>query len=158
MPYCTAQDVEDAVGGPDRLIQLIDWDHDGDTDDTGESADNTRLVAMIDEASAWAARYLSRRVSLPLDVDAATVDPSLRKLVAREVVYRYRQANQNATEADIREHEEALEWLRAVSTGESTLAADVAAASENWVGGEVGDRDELDDGDTFTRKNSGGFW
>jgi phage gp36-like protein len=158
MPYCTAKDVEDAVGGADRLIELIDWDHDGDADDTGASADNERLVAMIDEASAWAARYLSRRVALPLDVVADTVDPSLRKAVAREVVYRFRMARQNVTPADQEEHEETLEWLRSVSTGEATLAADAAAPSESWVGGEVGNRDDLDDEDTFTRKNSGGFW
>lgn len=158
MPYCNKQDVEDAVGGSDRLIELIDWDHDGDADDVGASADDTRLNAKIAEATSWAARYISRRVSLATDVDPLTVDPSLRMAVAREVVYLFRLARQITTAADQERHDETLEWLRAVASGEATIDASRAPAASNWVGTQTGDREDLDDEVVLTRGNSGGFW
>ncbi|MBA2718927.1 MAG: DUF1320 domain-containing protein [Chloroflexi bacterium] len=76
MAYTTQADLELAAGGPDRFVDLADWDGDG-------VADADVVARAQADADATINRYLRGRYTCPI----ANPTPELRNLAADLAVY-----------------------------------------------------------------------
>lgn len=112
MPYTSKQEMIDRFGA-DELIQLTDRA----SPSTGAISDTVLNQALAD-ADSEADGYLGARYTLPL----ATVPVALKRIAAD--IARYRLYDNAATEEVRKRYEDAIKFLRAVSSGEATLGID----------------------------------
>ena len=106
MAYASLDDIVMAVGGPDRLVQLADWDNDGVVDDAVIAAAQVAADALIDS-------YARMRYATPIANPSATI----RSVAAQEAVYQIRHNRGMAGQSEIDERAQRIEWLRDLSRG-----------------------------------------
>jgi len=107
MPYAEQSHVEMAVGGPDRLVQLADWDGDGVVDSGVVIAAQAAADSLIDS-------YARKRYATPFANPSETV----RRVAAEECVYWLRQARGMVGPTEIEERKVRLAWLESMSKGD----------------------------------------
>lgn len=145
MAYCEQGDVENAAGGPDRLVQLVDYDADGNPD-ADELADAIAAAGTLIDS------YAQRKYRVPLD----PVPEVVRIKCAREVVYQLRDAKDILTDRDVARHDELLQWLQDLARGIASLGTSPDGATSSEILDEAGGRDEADE--TITRDSLKGVW
>jgi len=118
MAYCLQSDVEQRAGGRAALVQLADTGN-------GE-VDATIVTAAIRDADAWIDSYAQERYAVPFGLATApgTVPPVIARLSAEEAVYRLRCDRRAADEYDHTKHEQAAEWLTALSKGSVSVGVE----------------------------------
>lgn len=107
MAYCTRAQVINAVGGVDRLRQLLD--RDGDTVE-----DPNVLEDAIATADALIDSYAQKRFAVPF----AAVTSTIGMLSARLTRYELRLQNSCLSSGDEKSYEQDLKWLDALSKGD----------------------------------------
>ncbi len=141
MAYCTKNDL------PISLALAREY-----VTDTGSETDaekDARIAAIIDQAQSEVDGYVGVQHGIPLD----PVPKVIRDVTARIAVYRlaYRKGK---TDAYQRDYDEAIRFLRDVSTGKATLGPETGgeqeAAREDGGSVQVNDR-------VFTRDKLSGF-
>lgn len=110
MAYSTSSDVETAVGGAARLLQLTDRDGDG----VYGAEDAAVVAAAIAEADALIDSYASKRFATPF----ATPPTTIVKLSARLARYALRSQQNCLSQADVTSYESDVKWLEALAKGE----------------------------------------
>lgn len=76
MAYATQTQIQMAAGGPDRFVQLADWNGDG-------TVDADVIAEAQARADGWIDQYLRERYTTPI----ATPSDTLIRLAADEAVY-----------------------------------------------------------------------
>lgn len=113
MAYATTANVELAVGGAARLLQLSDDDRDG-------IADAGLIDSAIAEADGLINSYASKRYHVPLTTP--TVD--IVALSARHAARVLRRYKNQVLASDITDEKNDRDWLKALSLGQVNLASD----------------------------------
>lgn len=114
MAYCTVTDLEQAAGGPDRLVQIADWNKDG-------IADADRMALAISGADAMIDAYCNKQYLVPM----SPVPPLIRDLSARIAIWRMRQPS-NTIDPDTHGAcaKDDLDMLKAIKDGEISLGVE----------------------------------
>jgi phage gp36-like protein len=81
MPYASLDELQHAAGGAERLLQLTDWNADGEPD-----------IAAVDQALAQADAFLDQYLALRYEVPIAFPSPVLRGYAAEQAIYWLRQS------------------------------------------------------------------
>lgn len=144
MAYSTQSDLEFAVGGTDRLIQLADWDSDG-------TADAAVVAKAIAKADGEIDSYLRVRYATPV----ATPSQTLITLSAEWAIYLLRKARNMVSEANEAEHKQQIEIAGALRDGkirpDEPLPAASTAVRPSW-------RERDQDGEGMSRNGLKGAW
>ncbi|MCA9530481.1 MAG: DUF1320 family protein [Myxococcales bacterium] len=119
MAYATPADIETALG-PDRYLIVADRDADG-------SVDAAAVTAAIAEAEGTVDSYLVRW-SAELQALAQPL-PAVKAAVVSIVVWKLLVRQERATEDVKDDYDEAMRWLRDVSSGKADLGLDPVDAS-----------------------------
>lgn len=108
MPYASQAKIQDAAGGAANLVQISDWDGDGQVDAAAIAHGQAAADGLFDG-------YFAQRYSVPLENPTDTVIT----MAAQEAVYQIKLANRamSISEDDRRGHEERIAWLRDVAKG-----------------------------------------
>lgn len=106
MAYSTQDDLQQAVGGAARLVQLTDWDND-------RVADTGVITAAISEADAEIDSYVNKQYAVPL----ASVPPAIKRLSARRAKYRLLSPRGMVDSFVKDEYEADTKWLEGVRDG-----------------------------------------
>lgn len=101
MPYAVTADLEMAAGGPDRLIQLADWNEDG-------TADTDVIDSAIAAADSFIDSFGSVVGQTPLDTTTA---PIIKSMAANEAIYQIRERRGLISDRDIEARKERVEYL-----------------------------------------------
>jgi phage gp36-like protein len=123
MAYVTEADLVLRYG-QDELVQLTNRAG-------GSTIDSAVLAAAIADAEAEVDGYLASRYAVPVTVQAAL----LRSIAA--TVVRYRLHGKSAGETVRRDYEDALRWLRDVSTGKVVLVGAASPSASEGTNGRV---------------------
>lgn len=132
MAYSTHAQVQIAVGGPARLIELADLDNDG-TEDTGV------VDAAIATADAVIDSYTGHRYGVPLS-PVPTVISALSSYWAARVLRRNRYNGQPMVDDNDQELVD-REWLLKVAEGTISLGIEPTPAKASIVIDKAGERD-----------------
>jgi len=111
LAYSDTGDVQNAVGGSERLAELTDWDED-------EDPDTSVITSIISEADAWIDSFLSKRYSVPI---ASPVPRLIEAMSANESAFILKRNRSMVTEGDQIHHEERAKMLEDIATGRVTL-------------------------------------
>lgn len=110
MAYSTQSDVQTAVGGSDRLLQLSDV--------TGAGAvDSAYVQRAIDEADGWINTHAQKLYDVPI----APVPSPIRDISANEAGFILKSRRDMATEIDVKRHDERKALLEEFRDGKNTL-------------------------------------
>lgn len=141
MAYASITELQHAAGGPDRLLQLADWDADGIIDGP-----------VIDQALAQADAFLDQYLSLRYATPITAPSPALRGLAAEQAIYWIRQARLQVGEEENRQLENRQRQLELMSQGrlrpDEPLPARSSAVRAQFV-----ERDS-----DVSQKNLKGMW
>src|SRR5690349_1322724 len=107
MAYSVQADVEIAVGGAARLVQLADYDGNG-------ASDAGVVDAAIAEADALINSYASKRFAVPFAVAPSTIVRLSARMAARIL----RRNRQMVLASDVDEEKRDREWLEALAKGD----------------------------------------
>ena len=129
LPYSTFAEVQQKAGGPERLVQLADYDRDG-------VADPVEVADAVAEADEWIHTFARQRSNVPYD----TVPESIRHLSSREAVYILKRRRDTDTDKDERRHLEDLEWLTMLAEGKVSVGTDPLPPKSGHVKGRQTDR------------------
>ena len=124
-PYSTFADVELHAGGPERLVQLADYDRDA-------VADASVVDDVIAEVDAWINTFVNKRWKTGFP---GTTPPYITEISAKEVVYRLKRRRDTNTESDDNWHLECLEWLKMLAKGEVDPGVDPPPQKSSSVKG-----------------------
>lgn len=107
MAYATQAQMAVAAGGDARLLELADWDNDGEVDSSVLSQCIAEVDSMIDS-------YAATRYTVPV------ADPSVafQAVAASEYVYWLRQKRSLVSAEHKDEHDERVAWLVRLSKGQ----------------------------------------
>lgn len=112
--YAQQSDLENAVGGAERLVQLADWNKD-------RVADADRITAALVAASGEINNYLAKQRLVPL---ALPYPQSVIDCCARIARYRMAGPRGMQTEDWRKEYDDDVTWLKAIASGEIKLDVD----------------------------------
>src|SRR5690349_9639029 len=153
MAYATQAQIELAAGGPARLLQIADWDDDGDVD-----ADVIAWAQLT--ADSLINAHAQMRFAALLDADDATVDFAVM-LAANEAVYQLRSNRGQASDKDVADAAARLDLYKAIAAG-TIRPAEPAPTKSTAVTAEWLDREDDADGDGFdeavSRSTLRGLW
>lgn len=107
MAYSTSTDLEQACGGPERLVQLADWDKD-------RIADAAVITKAIAGADAEIDSYVNKQYSVPL---SAPLPQSIVEVSARRAKYRLLSPRGMVDQFVKDEHDADTKWLEGVRDG-----------------------------------------
>lgn len=152
MAYSAQADIEAAVGGAAKLIELIDYDADG-------LVDSAELTKHIEAADEFVDSYAQRRYNVPF----TAVPPIIKRFAVEETVYRLKLARTALTERDVAEREERIAWLTDLAKGVVSVGSDPepAASAAHVAEAQLhrnDDETEVDEGRTVTRQSLEGLW
>ena len=116
MAYSTITDLQNAVGGAARLVELADWDNDN-------TADPAVVAAAIAEADGLINSFVAR-AGLHTPIDPAHVTVDIVSLSARHAVRVLRRNRQQVLASDVEDEKNDREWLKMLAKGEVFLGAD----------------------------------
>lgn len=140
MPYSTTADVQQAVGGAKRLIDLTDW--------TNTGAIDAAVVALaIAEADAFIDSFSNKRWA------PGTTPLVITKLSAKIAARVLRRDREMVTEADVEAEKLDLAWLKMLSDGTVTLPSGTQVSTL-----EVDKTKERDSTKNVSRERLKGFW
>jgi len=108
MAYSTQADLEQACGGPARLVELTDWDEDG-------APDAGVIANAIAEADAEIDSYASKRFAVPID---APLPQQIVRVSARIAIYRLRVARGMPSQSELYTYEKDAQWLKDFAAGD----------------------------------------
>ena len=111
MAYSSQTDVQNAVGGQKRLIQLADWNGVGSLD----SAAVAVIADAIAEADALIDSYASKRFAVPID---APLPQQIVRVSARIAIYRLRVARGMPSQSELYTYEKDAQWLKDFAAGD----------------------------------------
>lgn len=146
MAYSTLAQVQTAVGGPERLLQLCDLTNTG-------TLDVSVVDAAIAEADAEINSYIGHRHAVPL---ASPPDVVVYKSAAwaARVLRRNRYQGQ-PLEDDLERERNDREWLEGVADGTISLGIDPEPKAASSVIDNAGPRDSSL---SVSRARTRGFW
>lgn len=145
MPYSTTAQVEIAVGGAAKLVQLADFDGD-------RSADAGVVTAAIAEADALINSYAGKRYAVATLATGIEIGPLSARIAGRIL----RRNRQQQLVADLEEEKFDRQWLADLRDGKVTLSTDngTPAAAEMVV-----DKAELRESTkSVSRERLKGYW
>lgn len=132
MAYCTQADVEIAVGGPAKLVQLSDQD--------GSGAVDAGVVAnAIAEADAEINSYIGHRYAVPLSPVPDIIKLKSAAWAAR--VLRRNLYNGQPLADDLEREATDIKWLDRVATGVVSLGIEPTPEKASIVVDKAGARD-----------------
>ena len=129
--------------GEQELIELTNREEES----TGEIID-TVLNMAINDAEALVNSYIRGRVPLPLS-DVPQPIPKITADIARFYLH-----GDHLTDTVEKNYDEAISWLKSVSSGRVTIALD---STEATLAGTTGDASARGPGRTFTRSSLAGY-
>jgi phage gp36-like protein len=135
--YCAQSDVQLAVGGSEKLLELTDQENTG-------LVNAGVVTAAIAEADALIDSYAQNRRLVPFN----PVPPMIKATSADEAGYVLKKWRGVITQDDQTQREGRLLWLRDLANGIATPGVDPVPTPGSSVLSEVGDRldDELSSG------------
>lgn len=137
MAYCTQADVQIAVGGADKLLQLADQAGTGALDAAAVAV----IANAITEASAEMASYIGHRISVNA-VAAAVPDVVKLKAAAWAArVLRRNLYNGQPLQDDLEREATDRKWLEGVATGLYSLGVQPELPQSDIVIDKAGQRD-----------------
>lgn len=148
MAYCSQSDLENALGGADKLVELLDKDGDGIADTAivtailnRASAEVNSAVQVVIDLSNLVAPYPDALIYNTADIGAyyAYLDGTSGQAVPENVKLRY---------------DNAIKWLDQVATRQRTLGI----ASKPATGLDVQQIDPDADSTKVSRTSLKGFW
>lgn len=146
MAYSTQAQVETAVGGPARLVELTDLANLGVVD--------AQVVAdAIAEADGEIDSYIGQRFFVPLAVVPAVISAKSATWAAR--VLRRNNSNGRPLDEDIAREEIDIKWLLKVAEGAISIGIEPGPPKASKVIDTVGLRDAAA---TVGRERLKGFW
>lgn len=122
MAYSVSADLQQAVGGADRLVQIADWDGDG-------VADASVIASAIAGADAEIDTYAVKLFTTPFN----PVPTAIREISARIARFKIADARGVATEAWQTQYAKDLEWLDALAKGQVAPGPDPFPAKSSVV-------------------------
>lgn len=112
MAYSTQSDLEQAVGGAQRLVELTDWDN-------TTALDLAKMNAAIAEADALIDSYLVKQFAVPVPDPVPLV---LAKVSARLAIYFLKLPRGMANETTVQlSYDRDVKWLEGVADGSISL-------------------------------------
>jgi phage gp36-like protein len=107
VPYADQNAIQLAAGGSDRLVELADYDGDGNVD--------AAVIAEVQAAAdGWFDSYFALRYAVPLEAPSRTTV----QMAAEECVFRLKRRRGMVTDDDAKAHEERELWLARCSKGQ----------------------------------------
>jgi phage gp36-like protein len=107
MAYASQADIQNAIGGPERLVELADWDNDG-------AVDPDVIARGQAAADGWIDGYLRLRYATPIAAPTAT----LVLLAADEAIYQIRKSRGMLGPEDHKQRETREREMEAYRRGE----------------------------------------
>lgn len=144
MAYSLQADVEIAVGGNAKLVQLCDFDLDG-------LADAGVVTAAIAEADALIDSYASKRFAVPF----ATASTAIKALSARLAARILRRNRTLALPQDADDELADRKWLEALAKGDVLPGIEPLPAKGSIVTDKAEPRDSTKN---VSRERTKGFW
>jgi len=144
--YALQADVESAVGGRQRLVELCD-------DQGNGKIDATLLSAQIAAADGWIDGFLQERHATPL----SPVPQVVKDLSARNTAFLLKQRRRALEEDDRLQRQEDYDYLLQVSKGLLSLGTEPQPSKSSQDAAKTIDRDAVDEEDN-SRTNTRGFW
>jgi len=139
--YATVADLQEHVGGAEKLLLWTDDDQDGVGDDTiAERA----IEKAADEVDA----YLSARYACPL----TTVPGTVKTVTLDIAVWNLTKRRQSATDAQRDAYEDAIRLLRDISAGRAALGVEPPPAAPEHLPGIFESEERV-----FTRTSLSGY-
>lgn len=105
-PFTTLDDLENAIGGRDRFVQLTDWNGDGEPDEEA-------IRAAQEKADGLILSYSNKRYQL----DRKHLPRLLVMYAAEEAMYAVVVRRGQPTQAESDEHEFRIKWFEALAAG-----------------------------------------
>ena len=105
-PFTTIEDLELAVGGRERFVQLTDWDGDGEPDEAA-------VRSAQEKADGFISSYSNKRYRL----DREHLPRLLVLYAAEEAMYAIAVRRGQVTQAESDEHDDRIKWLEALAAG-----------------------------------------
>lgn len=116
--YSSRADVVLAAGGVSRLVQISDFDGDGEED-----------ALLVDDALCEAEGVVNSYVRKRYEVPLAPVPEIIRRLTANLAVYILKSRRDAVCEKDAVEQEQRLEWLKGLAEGNIDPGVDITSPS-----------------------------
>ena len=142
MAYASQSHIEMAAGGPERLVELADWNNDG-VADTGVITEAQR------SADGWIDSYARARFATPI----ATPSDTLIRVAAEEAIYWIRKQRGMASDDHRKDHAEREQWCKDLAAGkvrpDEPLPTRSTAIRSQYVSHETR---------TVSRERTKGFW
>ena len=146
MPYSTLAQVQTAVGGPARLLELSDLSNEN-------TLDADVVDAAIAEADAEINSYIGHRFSVPLGTVPEIVARKSAAWAAR--ILRRNRYNGQPLQDDLERESTDREWLLGVADGTISLGLEPTPVGASMVIDKAGPRDATLE---VSRLRTKGFW
>ena len=139
MPYCTVADVQAAVRGPAKLVELTDDLNEGGDGDPYTAAQLDVANKAIRTADGVINSYVGHRYAVPLSPVPDTISTLSAEWAAR--VLRRRGTQGMSLQDDLDQEKVDREWLDGIARGVYSLGVEPTPGAASIVSDDVGVRD-----------------